>query len=529
MASRKGNSRGGSKVTYATLSAPGEAFHRAYDRAIAEVRKEFGRSHPMIIGDERVMSAEGEVEDRSPVDTRLILGRFQKGTAEHARRAVAAARQAARAWAGLGFLKRARYLRRAAGVMMKHKYQIAAVLGFEAGKSRMEAMGDVEESADLIRYYCDQIEANKGFVRPMGRFSKNEETWDVLRPYGVWVVISPFNFPMALSAGPSAGALVAGNTVILKPASDTPWTGLWLQRCLAEAGLPAGVFNYVTGPGGTVGEELVTHPDVDGLLFTGSKEVGFNLYRRFSSLYPKPIITEMGGKNPAIVTASADLEKAAEGVMRSAFGLGGQKCSACSRVYIERKVRRKFVDLLVEKTNQIKIGNPLERDVYLGPVINAAAVRNYERYIELARRDGKILTGGKVLRTGELQHGYYVAPTVVDGLPNNHPLFKEEMFLPITCVADFDSFDEAMRLANDTEYGLTAGLFSTRKAEIGEFLDTIQAGTVYVNRRAGATTGAWPGINPFGGWKGSGSSGKSSGGPYYVQQFMREQSRTIVR
>ncbi len=527
MASRKNSSA--PKVTYATLSAPGEEFHRAYDRAVAEVRKEFGRSYPMIIGDQSVVSPEGEIEDRSPVDARLVLGRFQKGTRQHARQAVEAARRAHREWSGLGHRKRAQLLRKAADVMMKHKYTIAAVLGFEAGKSRMEAMGDVEESADLIRYYCDQIEEHKGYERPMGRFSKSEETWDVLRPYGVWVVISPFNFPMALSAGPSGGALVAGNTVVLKPASDTPWTGSWLQRCMAEAGLPAGVFNYVTGPGSTVGEELATNPDVDGLLFTGSKEVGFDLYRRFSTLYPKPIITEMGGKNPAIVTASADLDKATDGVWRSAFGLGGQKCSACSRVYVDRKVKNKFVDLLVDKTAKLKVGNPLERDVYLGPVINAAAVKNYERYVEIAWRDGKILAGGRVLRGEPYDHGYFVAPTVVDGLPKDHLLFREEMFLPITCVSEVDGFEEALRRANDTEYGLTAGLFTAKEREIEQFLEEIQAGTVYVNRRAGATTGAWPGINPFGGWKGSGSSGKSSGGPYYVQQFMREQSRTIVR
>ena len=527
MASSKGKSSG--KVTYATLSAPGDVFHKAYDQAVAEVRKEFGKSHPMIIGDQTVFSADGEIENRSPVDTRLLLGRFQKGTREHARQAVGAARQAARGWSALGYRQRARLLRRGADALMKHKYQIAAVLGFEAGKSRMEAMGDVEESADLIRYYCDQIEANKGFERPMGRFSKNEQTSDVLRPYGVWAVISPFNFPMALSAGPSGGALAAGNTVILKPASDTPWTGLWLQRCLAEGGLPAGVFNYITGPGGTVGEELVTNPGVDGILFTGSKEVGFDLYKRFSTLYPKPIITEMGGKNPAIVTATADLDKATDGVWRSAFGLGGQKCSACSRIYVERKVKNRFVDMLVEKTSKLTIGNPLERDVYLGPVINAAAVKSYERYVEIARRDGRILSGGKVLRGEPYSNGYFVAPTIVDGLPKDHLLFREEMFLPITCVTDFDSFEEAMRLANDTEYGLTAGLFTGRQREIDDFLGRIEAGTVYVNRRAGATTGAWPGINPFGGWKGSGSSGKSSGGPYYVQQFLREQSRTIVR
>ncbi|MEE9218302.1 MAG: aldehyde dehydrogenase family protein [Acidobacteriota bacterium] len=527
MATRKNS--GGGRVTYATLSAPGEDFHRSYDKAIAAIKEKLGESHPIVIGDRTVRSGDGEFENRSPADTRVLLGRFQKGTREHARQAIAAARKAYPEWRDLGYKKRAQLLRKAADIMIKNKFTIAAVMGYEAGKSRMEAMGDVEESADLIRYYCDRIEEHKGFEKPMGRFSKNEHNTDVLRPYGVWAIISPFNFPMALAAGPAGGALVAGNTVVSKPSSDTPWTGAWLQRVLTEAGLPAGVFNYISGPGRTVGDELVTNPDVDGILFTGSKEVGFDIYRRFSTVYPKPCITEMGGKNPAIVTARADLDKATDGVLRSAFGLSGQKCSACSRVYVERKAKNRFVDMLIEKTAKLVIGDPLQRDVYMGPVINAAAVANYERYIEEARRGGKILTGGDLLKDEAYRNGHFVAPTIVDGLPKDHNLFREEMFLPIVCVAAIDSLDEGLRLANDTEYGLTAGLFSENEREIQNFLDNIEAGVVYVNRRAGATTGAWPGINPFGGWKGSGSSGKASGGPYYVQQFLREQSRTILR
>jgi 1-pyrroline-5-carboxylate dehydrogenase len=287
----------------------------------------------------------------------------------------------------------------------------------------------------------------------------------------------------------------------------------------------------VTGGGGTVGQELVDNNDVDGVVFTGSKDVGMRLIRDNAlRAFPRPLVIEMGGKNPALVMPSADLDKASDGVMRSAFGAQGQKCSACSRVYVSKPVREAFVRLLVEKTEKITVGNPLNRGIYLGPVINEDAVKTYERAIERARLDGgKILTGGRRLTDGDLAHGYFVAPTIIDGLPVDHPLFAEELFVPITLVGDVKSLDEAIALANSTEYGLTAGIFSEEDREIDEFFNRVQAGVTYANRRAGATTGAWPGINSFGGWKASGSTGRGTGGPYYVQQFMREQSRVRIR
>jgi 1-pyrroline-5-carboxylate dehydrogenase len=226
--------------------------------------------------------------------------------------------------------------------------------------------------------------------------------------------------------------------------------------------------------------------------------------------------------------ASADLDAAAEGVMRSAFGLQGQKCSACSRVYVHSAVKDRFTQILLEKTAALTVGDPTRDGIFLGPLIHERAFKSYERYAALAQKDGKVLTGARTLREGELAHGWFVAPTIVDGLPKDHVLFSEEMFVPIVCLATVSGLDEAITLANRTEYGLTAGLFSKEEPEIKTFLDSIEAGVVYVNRRAGATTGAWPGVQPFGGWKASGSSGKASGGLYYVQQFMREQSRTIV-
>jgi len=399
------------------------------------------------------------------------------------------------------------------------------------GKNRVEALGEIEETADLYAYYAGEMRANAGYVREMGRLVPTDQNTSVLRPYGVWAVISPFNFPLALAAGPAGGALVAGNTVVFKPASVTPLLGYRLADVMREAGIPDGVFNFVTGGGGTAGQELVDNEQVDGIVFTGSKDVGMRMIRdNAARAVPRPLIIEMGGKNPALIMRTADLEKATDGVMRSAFGAQGQKCSACSRVYVSKAIREEFVRLLVEKTRKIKIGNPLNRDVYLGPVINEEAVNTYERAVAQAKADGgTVLIGGRRLTDGEFEHGHFVEPTIIDGLPASHPLFSEELFVPITLIADVMTIDEAIDLANGSEYGLTAGIFSGDEREIARFFERIQAGVTYANRRAGATTGAWPGINSFGGWKASGSTGRGTGGPYYVQQFMREQSRVRIR
>ncbi|HUK36605.1 MAG TPA: aldehyde dehydrogenase family protein [Vicinamibacterales bacterium] len=519
------------KITYATMSGDQlDDLHRELDAAIAQVKTTFGRSYPLVIGGRDVRAA-AEFDDRSPIDTRIVLGRFQSASREQTRDAIAAAHAAYPAWSGRPWTERVALLKKVADRIRARRWELSALMGYEAGKNRLECVGDVEESADLIEYYCNQIETHHGFETVLSALGPHEENSSVLRPYGVWAVISPFNFPLALAAGPSGGALVAGNTVVFKPASTTPLLGYKLLEVMTEAGIPAGVFNFITGGGGTAGQELADNPAVEGIVFTGSKDVGMRLIRdNATRAVPRPLIIEMGGKNPAIVTARADLDKASDGVMRSAFGAQGQKCSACSRVYLSTSIREEFVRLLVEKTKKITIGNPLNRDVYLGPVINEEAVATYERAIAMATRDGgKILTGGRRLTDGEFAYGHFVEPTLIDGLPTTHPLFAEELFVPITVIGDVSTLDEAIDLANDTEYGLTAGIFSEDDGEIQRFFDRIEAGVTYVNRRAGATTGAWPGINSFGGWKASGSTGRGTGGPYYVQQFMREQSRVRIR
>ena len=516
------------RITYATMAADPN-LHMEFDAAIERVKRTLGQTYPMYIGGQAITASE-QFEDRSPIDTRIVLGKFQQGGREHVKQAIAAAKAAAPAWAATPWQERVRLLKKLCDAIRAKQYDLSALMIYEVGKNRLECLGDVVETADLIEYYCDEFTRNNGYLKPMGTLGPGENNYSVLRPFGVFAVIAPFNFPFALAGGPSGAALVAGNTVVFKPATDTALMGVKFAELCNEI-LPKGVVNFVTGPGRTAGQELIDNPGIDGIVFTGSMEVGMNLLRdNAKRAIPRPVIIEMGGKNPAIITSKADLDKATDGVYRSAFGAQGQKCSACSRVYIDKSIRQRFVDTLVEKTKKIKVGNPLEKDVWMGPVINQGALKTFEDAIAKAKAaGGKILVGGNRLTNEPFNHGYFVEPTLIDGLPKDHELFKQELFVPITVIADVISLDEAIALANDTEFGLTAGIFSEDEQEIEKFFNNIQAGVTYANRRSGATTGAWPGINPFGGWKASGLTGRGTGGPWYVQQFMREQSRVHIR
>jgi 1-pyrroline-5-carboxylate dehydrogenase len=345
----------------------------------------------------------------------------------------------------------------------------------------------------------------------------------------VWAVIAPWNFPYALLGAPIAAALVAGNTVVCKASEETPLSGAKIVEIFHEAGVPEGALQLVTGDG-RIGAALAESPGIDGLTFTGSYDVGFKeIFRKFSAEFPRPCIVEMGGKNAAIVTATADLERAASGVFRSAFGLSGQKCSSCSRVLVDQKVYGAFVDKLVARAKEAKIGDPTtERSAFMGPVGTRDGYTAFQRYAALAREGGKVRTGGSVLKDGAFAHGFFVEPTVVTDLPAGHELLERELFVPIVCVIPVPSLDDALSQANATRFGLTAGLFAGTQPEIDTFLDRIEAGVVYVNRAAGATTGAWPGVQPFGGWKGSGSTGRNIGGLYTLTCYLREQSRTLT-
>ena len=516
------------KITYTSSNADMTSFHKSFDEALKTVRAKAGKEHPLWIDGLPVKSPSPMIADVSPIDTSFVLGHFQASTSEHVDLAVKAARRQQKRWGALPWKERVSTMRKAANCIRDRKFEIAAVMSLEVGKSRLEAMGDAEESADLIDYYAKMVEENDGYVKPLGKLLPNENTRSVLRPFGVFVCIAPYNFPMALSTGMSAAALLAGNAVVYKPAQDTPWTGLMLYECYKAAGLPGGLFNFVTGLGAVIGDALWKNPGVDGIVFTGSKEVGMRMVKEFSSAYPKPALMELGGKNPTYVSETANLDDASSGVMKSAFGLQGQKCSACSRVYVHEKVYDSFVAKLVEKSKTLKLGDPTEKDVYFGPVINAKAVKTFDGAVESAKKGGgKILLGGERLKGGVFDKGHFVAPTIAE-LPLEHEIFFRELFVPFLAVGKVKSIDQAISESNKAEYGLTAGIFTGKKDEIEKYFNEIEAGVCYANRPTGATTGAWPGVQSFCGWKGSGSTGKGGCGPYYVTQFMREQSRTIM-
>jgi 1-pyrroline-5-carboxylate dehydrogenase len=327
------------------------------------------------------------------------------------------------------------------------------------------------------------------------------------------------------------GALLTGNTVILKPTSEAPLTGLMLYKVFGDAGVPAGAINYVTGPGPNFEEEFVSNKDVAGIAFTGSRTVGMNLYHEFLTQqpYPKPVVLEMGSKNPVIVTSSANINKAVEGTVRAAFGYGGQKCSATSRIYVQNTIQDKFLKAFLERVEKIAVGDPREKDVFMGPVINQEAVKKFIAALTEAKNaGGKVLTGGEVLKSGKYAKGYYLTPTISIGLPHAHRLFKDELFMPLVVVDEFKTMEEAVAKANDTEYGLTAGIFSENPQEVQTFMDRVQFGVLYSNRSGGATTGAWPGAQSFTGWNASGATGRGIGGTHYLLNFLRDQSQTIV-
>jgi 1-pyrroline-5-carboxylate dehydrogenase len=517
------------KLTYSTMFNPPPELHTRFDAAMQRVTVGLGATHALYI-DGADRPTQRTTVKLNPADQDQVLGHFAAATAADATAAVQAAQRAFPTWKQSP-MERLRLLRRVGQLIEERVYDIAAALTLEVGKNRMEALGETQETADFFYTYCDDFERQQGFDHALpndplsSHVSRNRS---VLKPYGVWVVITPFNFPLALAGGPVAAALVTGNTVVLKGATATPWAGRMLADCFRDAGFPPGVFNYLSGSSREVGDALVNHPLTAGITFTGSHEVGMRIARTMQSgAYPRPCIAEMGGKNPCIVTSAADLDRAATGITRSAFGMGGQKCSALSRLYVHRDVADALIERLQGQIAALRVGDPTLKENWLGPVTTAEAYRDYARYAAELREGGShVIAGGERLLDADHARGFFVQPTLAEA-PASHPLWKHEMFLPILMLHRVDSNDEAMRLANDTALGLTAGFYGSRD-EVSWFHQHIEAGVTYANRPQGATTGAWPGYQPFGGWKGSGNTGKGIASFYYLPQYLREQSQTVV-
>ncbi len=514
------------RVTYSNVAADFGPLHDWLDVELPKFRANLGGACPNLIAG--AADRDGtEFTVTSPIDRSLVIGRFVDAGDAAVKRAVAAAHAALPGWSARPWPERVALLRRFASEVAARKYELSMAALFEVGKSRLEAVGEAEEAVDLVNYYCDEMERNQGFVRAMARAVPQEETRCLLRPVGVFAVISPFNFPVALPCNLIGACLVSGNTAVFKPSPGSSLTGKLLMDCALSAGLPAGVLNLVCGE--SAGPRLAEAPGIDGFAFTGSHEVGMQLARlALTGPYSRPVIAEMGGKNPAYVAASADLEVAAEGLMRSAFGLQGEKCSACSVAYVEETVYDALLDLLVKKAQALVVGSPENRATFVGPLIDAAALERFHKACEAANRDGRVVLGGRRLQEGAYAAGNFVAPTIVVDLPEDHWLNFEELFLPFLSVQRCRTLAEGIARGNRVQYGLTAGVYAQHPEELEFFFDNAQAGALYANRRSGATTGAWPGYQTFCGWKGSGVDGKGGLGPYHLPRFMREQSHTIM-
>ena len=519
------------KLTYASMFNPPEEFHANFEDALAKVKADWlGKTYGMLINNRDVFAA-NTFQNRSPINQDWVLANLQSGTLEHANAAIAAAKAAFPAWSATKWEERVRLVRRAADIIEERLFMLGASTSLNVGKTRMESLADVQEGADLMRSACDFLEKNNGYIVQQG----SEElagfkvtNYSVMKPHGVWLVISPFNFPVALTCAPSGAAIAAGNTVVTKPSPETSWILRLLAECFRDAGIPDGVFNFISGPDDELGKILVDHPDVDGVTFTGSYKVGMEIYRKFAGRdYARPVVLEMGGKNATIVSQNANLEHAALGIVRAAFGTAGQKCSCTSRVYVEAGVYAEVLDLVGKYTEKLIVGDPTRREVYVGPLINMAGYQAFQDHCEELSSAGRIITGGVTLHDGDREYGLYCAPTVVADVPLDHPYWTRELFVPVLMIGKVNSLAQAMELTNDTVYGLTGGFFGSQE-ETQKYFEQIQVGTSYANRMQGASTGAWPGYQSFGGWKGSSSVGRGTGGPYYILSYLREQSQTTV-
>ncbi|MBI3940387.1 MAG: L-glutamate gamma-semialdehyde dehydrogenase [Acidobacteria bacterium] len=480
-------------------------------QALDLVRSRMSKEHPILIGDQKIQTEE-KLRSYNPAHRAQIVGIFQKGTVDHVNRAVDAAQQAFKGWSALPAEKRIQCVIKAASLMRRRKLELMAWIVLEVGKSWAEADADVAEAIDFAEYYSREM-LRLDAPQPLVKIS-SERNQLRYQPLGVGAVIPPWNFPLAIPAGMTFAAIVAGNTVVLKPSSDSPATAFQLMNILRNAGLPPGVVNFVTGNGDTVGNALVAHPKVRFTAFTGSKTVGLRINQLAAAPQPgqiwiKRVIAEMGGKDSIIVDADADLEQAVEGVAVSAFGFQGQKCSACSRAILVEKIYDKFLVRLVERTRKLRMGAPDEPGVNFGPVINDRALRTICSYIDKGRSEGRLLLGGGVHQP----QGFFIEPTIIADVAPTATVAQEEIFGPVLVVIKAKDFDDALRIANNTEYGLTGAVYTRSRKKIKQAMGQFHVGNLYINRKC---TGALVGVHPFGGFNMSGTDSKAGGRDYLL-------------
>jgi 1-pyrroline-5-carboxylate dehydrogenase len=480
--------------------------------AIAKLESQFGAEYPNIIDGERVTSQE-KFRSLNPSNPNQVVGVFQKGTADDAIKALDVALKTFEEWKDVAPEKRANYLFKGAKIMRKRRYELNATMVLEVGKSWPEADADTAEAIDFLEFYGREMlryADQKTAIQLPGE--KNEI---IYIPLGVGVVIPPWNFPLAILAGMTTAAIVCGNTVVLKPSSDSPLIGYKFMEVMKEAGVPPGVINFVAGPGSAVGDTLVTHPKVRFVSFTGSKEVGIHINEEAAKVRPgqiwlKRVVAEMGGKDSIIVDDETNIEEAAAAVTVSAFGFQGQKCSACSRAIVHEKVYDRFVDLVAKKVESITVGHPKELSNYMGPVVNKGSMEKIMQYINTGVREGgRIVAGGK--RADE--SGYFIRPTVIADVDPKATIAQEEIFGPVLAIIKANNFDNALEIANNTEFGLTGAVFTKNKKKLEKAKRGFFTGNLYLNRKC---TGAMVGAHPFGGFNMSGTDSKAGGKDYLL-------------
>jgi 1-pyrroline-5-carboxylate dehydrogenase len=484
--------------------------------AIEKVRGELGREYPLVIGGERIETG-NKFESISPANKTGIVGRFQKATEELARRSVESAFETFQTWRNTPAKERADLLFRTAAILRERKHEMSAWMIFEVGKSWAEADGDTAEAIDFCEFYAHEILRYAG-DQTLTKLEGEDNHLEYI-PLGVGVVIPPWNFPLAIMAGMTVASAVTGNTVVLKPSSDAPAIAYKFFEILEEAGMPAGVVNFMTGSGAEVGDVIVDHPKTRYIAFTGSKEIGLRINERASKvpegqIWIKRVVAEMGGKDSIIVEADADLEDAATGVVQSAFGFQGQKCSACSRAIIHADVYDEMLGMIAERTAKIKVGDPTDPATSMSAVINQKAFKTINDYIEKGQAEGgRLLAGGG----SDGEQGFFIEPTVIADVKPGDTIEQEEIFGPVLAVIRAKDFDDALRIANDTEYGLTGALYTGDPAKIERAKREFHVGNLYFNRKC---TGALVGVHPFGGFNMSGTDSKA-GGRDYLGLFMQ--------
>lgn len=493
----------------------------AMEAALADVRRGFGREYPLVIGGRKI-ATEKKIRSLNPANPKEVIGITSAASKEQATEAIEEAARAFESWKRLALPERAAYLFKAGEELRRRRFEYDALLVLEVGKSWIEADGDIAEAIDFVEFYAREA-LRYAVPQPVVPL-EGERNELVYIPLGVGAVIPPWNFAGAIMIGLTAAAIVTGNTVVLKPSSDAAVIAAWFVDLLHEVGVPPGVVNFVPGSGSEIGDLIVTHPKIRFISFTGSKEVGLRINELAAKTAPgqkwiKRVVAEMGGKDSIVVAADADVAAAVEGVAVSAFGFQGQKCSACSRAIVEESIYDEFLGRLQKRVSEIAVGNPEDRTNFMGPVVNEAAFKSISAYIDRGSREGRLVAGGH--RVGET--GYFLEPTVIADVAPDATIAQEEIFGPVLAVIKAKDFDDAMAIANNTEFGLTGSLYTSDEKKIARARDDFFVGNLYFNRKS---TGAMVGVHPFGGFNMSGTDSKA-GGRDYLLLFM--QAKTISR